>query len=48
MGYLYFFYNQGYIAKQNKSDNVALPAFARRRPLLQQSIDISYPQGPRQ
>ena len=48
MGYLYVFYSQGYIAKQNKSDNVALPAFARRPPPLQQSIDISCPQGPRQ
>ena len=30
------------------ADNVALPAFARRTPAVQQSIDISCPPGPQQ
>ena len=30
------------------ADNVALPVFVRRTPLLQQSIDISFPPGPQQ
>jgi len=42
------FFHWRYVIKSTYADNVALPSFARRTPLLQQSIDISCPPGPQQ